>query len=116
MPCNYEIIFFLIIFLQGVPMIHKRSGVYNSNSNSSSSSSSSSNSNSNYNNAPMVRTRFDPVYGEKDGSRDIYPNEDGTYNLFENENVEVRAAPMQHTGREIGREREEERKINNTYF
>ena len=80
-------------------MIHKRSGGQNSyNSNNNSSSNSNSNSHSNYNNAPMVRTRFDPVYGEKEGSRDIYPNDDGTYSLFENENVEVRAAPMQHTG------------------
>jgi ribonuclease Z len=46
---------------------------------------------------PMVRTRFDPFYGEAPGSRDIYPDEDGFYRLFEDEEVYVAAAAMQHT-------------------
>ena len=31
---------------------------------------------------PLVRTRFDSNYGEKEGSTDIYPEKDGTYRLI----------------------------------
>jgi ribonuclease Z len=46
---------------------------------------------------PMVRTRQEAVYGEVEGSRDIYPNAEGIYQLFEDEDTVVMAAPLQHT-------------------
>ena len=46
---------------------------------------------------PTVRTRFDPNYGEREGSRDIYPDEKGCYQLFNEGDYTVTAAPMQHT-------------------
>lgn len=46
---------------------------------------------------PSVRTNFDPVYGEREGGRDIYPEADGSYFLFSEGPISVRAAPMQHT-------------------
>lgn len=46
---------------------------------------------------PMVRTRFDPLYGEVPGSKDFYPDENGCYRLFEDEDLCVTAAAMQHT-------------------
>mmetsp|Transcript_29737 Transcript_29737/g.42444 ORF Transcript_29737/g.42444 Transcript_29737/m.42444 type:complete len:743 (+) Transcript_29737:3709-5937(+) len=46
---------------------------------------------------PVVRTRFDEGYGEKEGGRDIYPDRNGHYHLFDEESMMVTAAPMQHT-------------------
>ena len=46
---------------------------------------------------PTIRTRFDPNYGEREGSRDIYPDENGCYKLLEEGDFTVTAAPMQHT-------------------
>ena len=46
---------------------------------------------------PVVKTRFDHNFGELNGSRDIFPEEDGTYVLFDEGELSVRAAPMQHT-------------------
>lgn len=73
---------------------------------------------------PNVRTRYDPYYGEQEGGRDIYPDENGVYHLIEAEDggsggtrksgsrkknrsgddspsvtslLTVKAAPMQHT-------------------
>ena len=34
---------------------------------------------------PNVRTRYDPYYGEQEGGRDIYPDENGVYHLIEAE-------------------------------
>ncbi len=34
---------------------------------------------------PNVRTRFDPYYGEQEGGLDIYPDEQGIYNLVESQ-------------------------------
>ena len=45
---------------------------------------------------PMVRTRLDPYYKEVPGGRDIYPNEQGFYHLFEDDELLFSAAPMQH--------------------
>ena len=44
-----------------------------------------------------VRTQFSSAYGERDGGRNIFPNEKGVYSLFEDDEFEVFAAPMQHT-------------------
>mmetsp|Transcript_2852 Transcript_2852/g.6135 ORF Transcript_2852/g.6135 Transcript_2852/m.6135 type:complete len:494 (-) Transcript_2852:63-1544(-) len=46
---------------------------------------------------PVVRTRFDSNYGEREGSRDIYPDSNGHYHLFTEEGITVKAAPLQHT-------------------
>ncbi len=46
---------------------------------------------------PVVKTRFDSRFGEVAGSRDIYPDENGHYLLFEEGDMKVHAAPMQHT-------------------
>ncbi len=46
---------------------------------------------------PMVRTRFDPRFGEVEGSQDIFPNKKGHYHLLDNNDLVVMAAPMQHT-------------------
>ena len=46
---------------------------------------------------PIVRTRFDPNFGELEGSRDIYPDCHGNYLVFEEGDFTVQAAPMQHT-------------------
>ena len=46
---------------------------------------------------PMVRTRFDPLYGEVPGSKDFYPDENGNYHIFEDDDLCVTAAAMQHT-------------------
>ncbi len=73
---------------------------------------------------PNVRTRYDPYYGEQEGGRDIYPDENGHYHLIEGQSggsggsrksrkegrggtgddspavtdlLTVKAAPMQHT-------------------
>lgn len=46
--------------------------------------------------SPIVRTKFDSSYGEKPGGRDIYPNDNGHYDLFDGE-LSVKAAPMQHS-------------------
>ena len=32
---------------------------------------------------PLVRTRFDPTFGEVEGSTDIYPDSSGHYSLFD---------------------------------
>lgn len=37
------------------------------------------------------------MYGEREGGRDIYPEADGSYRLFEDDDVAVFAAPMQHS-------------------
>lgn len=47
--------------------------------------------------AAVVRTRFDPNYGEREGSRDIYPDANGHYTLLDDDLFVVQAAPMQHT-------------------
>lgn len=44
-----------------------------------------------------MRTRFDPVYGEHEGGTDIYPDASGAYHLFDEDELRVQAAPMQHT-------------------
>lgn len=44
-----------------------------------------------------ISTVFSPEYGEQEGGRDIYPDENGHYRLFEEDGVEVMAAPLQHT-------------------
>ena len=47
---------------------------------------------------PLVRTHPDTSYGElPDGSRDIYPNENGHYDLIDDDTFVVQAAPLQHT-------------------
>jgi ribonuclease Z len=46
---------------------------------------------------PQVKTRFDSNYGEQEGGRDIYPDKNGHYHLFDEEELSVLAAPMQHT-------------------
>lgn len=47
--------------------------------------------------ATVVRTRFDPNYGEREGSRDIYPDANGHYSILDDDAFLVQAAPMQHT-------------------
>lgn len=47
--------------------------------------------------APQLRTRFDPMYGEREGGRDIFPDADGHYHLFSDKGVTVKAAPMVHS-------------------
>jgi len=46
---------------------------------------------------PNVKTRFEAHYGEQEGGRSIYPDENGHYHLFEEGELTVKAAPMQHT-------------------
>lgn len=73
---------------------------------------------------PNVRTRYDPYYGEQEGGKDIYPDENGHYHIIEGQSggsggsrpmrregrggtgddsppvtslLTVKAAPMQHT-------------------
>lgn len=46
---------------------------------------------------PVIRTRLDSTYGERSGGRDIYPDEKGCYELYQDEIFTVTAAPMQHT-------------------
>ena len=46
---------------------------------------------------PKVRTHFDPIYGEHEGGTDIYPDANGRYHLFDEDELRVEAAPMQHT-------------------
>ena len=46
---------------------------------------------------PQVRTQFSSFYGEQEGSEDIYPDENGHYHLFDEGDLTVMAAPMQHT-------------------
>ena len=46
---------------------------------------------------PVVRTRMDSRFGEVNGGRDIYPDEHGHYHLFDEGELRVQAAPMQHT-------------------
>lgn len=45
----------------------------------------------------VVRTRLDVHYGEQSGGRDIYPDENGHYQIFTEGDLTVQAAPMQHT-------------------
>lgn len=47
--------------------------------------------------ATVVRTRFDPNYGEREGSRDIYPDANGHYSLLDDDAFVIQAAPMQHS-------------------
>jgi len=47
--------------------------------------------------ASVIRTRFDPNYGEREGSRDIYPDANGHYTLLDDDAFVVQAAPMQHS-------------------
>jgi ribonuclease Z len=44
-----------------------------------------------------VQTSFLPKYGEREGGKDIYPDEKGHYHLFDDGEFSVKAAPMQHT-------------------
>ena len=44
-----------------------------------------------------VVTRMDMNFGEREGSRDIYPDKEGVYHLLDEADLGVRAAPMQHT-------------------
>lgn len=47
---------------------------------------------------PQISTTFNPRYGERQGGRDIYPDENGVYQLVEGDSeLSVQAAPMQHT-------------------
>lgn len=46
---------------------------------------------------PMIKTRFDATYGERPGGMDIFPDQDGVYHLFDEAEVVMKAAPMQHT-------------------
>lgn len=51
-------------------------------------------------NAPVIKrinAPFDPVYGERDGGLDIYPDKDGVYNLCSEEKLEAFAVSIQHT-------------------
>ena len=45
----------------------------------------------------VVKTTFDPYYGELEGGRDILPDENGNYHLLDEGDLVVKAAPMQHT-------------------
>ncbi len=45
----------------------------------------------------IVKTTFDPYYGELEGGRDILPDENGNYHLLDEGDLVVKAAPMQHT-------------------
>lgn len=44
-----------------------------------------------------VLTRYDPRYGEREGGRDIFPDQAGIYHLLDEDMLCVRAAPMQHS-------------------
>lgn len=44
-----------------------------------------------------VETCFDTNFGEREHSRDIYPDNDGIYHLVDETNLYVQAAAMQHT-------------------
>lgn len=44
-----------------------------------------------------IKTQFSSAYGEREGGRNIFPNDKGIYNLFEDDEFEVLAAPLQHT-------------------
>jgi ribonuclease Z len=46
---------------------------------------------------PTIRTRAEARYGEQPGGTDIYPDANGHYNLVEEGELSVKAAPMQHT-------------------
>lgn len=47
---------------------------------------------------PQVKTRYDPNFGERPDCKDIYPDEDGVWNLFDDEGeLSVQAAAMRHT-------------------
>lgn len=49
-------------------------------------------------NLPQFTTMFNPQYGERQGGRDIYPDENGVYQLDEDDvELSVQAAPMQHS-------------------
>ena len=37
----------------------------------------------------QVRTRFDPIYGEHEGGSDIYPDANGHYHLFDEDELRV---------------------------
>jgi ribonuclease Z len=50
----------------------------------------------------MVRTRGDAYYNEQRGGRDIYPDEQGVYQVFEDGDMLVQSAPMQHTVPSLG--------------
>jgi ribonuclease BN (tRNA processing enzyme) len=45
----------------------------------------------------QVRTRNSGTYGERPGGLDIYPDKDGQYFLFEEDQLKVMAAPTEHT-------------------
>jgi ribonuclease BN (tRNA processing enzyme) len=45
----------------------------------------------------QVRTRSSGTYGERPGGLDIYPDKDGQYFLFEEDQLKVMAAPTEHT-------------------
>jgi len=46
---------------------------------------------------PKITTFFDSLYGEREGSRDIYPDSNGHFHLFSEEGMTVKAAAMEHT-------------------
>lgn len=46
---------------------------------------------------PRIKTVASPEYGEIEEGRDIYPNSDGHYHLFEENDLVVTAAPLQHS-------------------
>ncbi len=46
---------------------------------------------------PHFDSKFDSQFGEREGGNDIYPNSKGIYDLTEENNLTVAAAPMQHT-------------------
>jgi ribonuclease Z len=46
---------------------------------------------------PKIELERDALYGEKEGGKDLYPNADGVFELFSNEQYTAYAAPMKHT-------------------
>jgi ribonuclease Z len=46
---------------------------------------------------PIVYTSLYPQYNEREGGRDIYPDENGVYHVLENTDFVVKAAPLQHS-------------------
>ena len=48
-------------------------------------------------NSEFIKTQFTSTYGEREGGTNIFPNENGIYNVFEDEEVQIHAGPMQHT-------------------
>jgi ribonuclease Z len=58
---------------------------------------SKGNSNKNQQQISIINTTFDSQYGEREGGKDIFPDENGIYSISDDNNIVVQAAPMQHT-------------------